>query len=180
MAKKDTMRITIRSRLRSYMYNRVQYLRGKVYNLDRPLAEALLATGEFKIAVLPPPDPRAKKRAKAAAIVDTLAGLPDDSLDKLLRLADMSAKESKDAGQATLDSEDEAEIVGVDLSEEEDDIKVKPKGVITTESLKPEEAKEPKQARRAPAEGDKPKKKVKAKKTARKPKKAKAETLADL
>jgi len=171
----DTMRITIRSRLRSYMFNRVQYMRGKVYVLARPLAEQLLATGEFKVAILPPPDPRAKQRTKAAALINTLAGLPGDALDRLMRLANTEAQASADAG-----AESGPEPEPKPKTKAKPKLKAKkPKGVITSDKVAPEPAK---QSTKAAAEGEKPKPTAAAKRKGkgRRPSQAEPETLADL
>lgn len=91
---KETMRVTLATKVRSYMYDRVQYLRGQVYVLDADVAKRLLATGQFKIATLPPPDPKAVGRKKAAQLLDTLAALPDSALDRLINLAGLAATEA--------------------------------------------------------------------------------------
>jgi hypothetical protein len=157
--KQETIRVTLATKVRSFMYARVQYMRGQVYVLPAEEAKTLLATGQFKIATLPPPDPRAAKRKRATQLIDTLAALPDSALDRLMKLAGLAAAEVAD-----------------EPPKEEPEPEPEPKA-----KAKKEEAETTKATRKAKTEGA-GKTKSRTRRTAKRPAKAvpATGTLADL
>lgn len=77
-----------------------RYVKGSVYEVEDEHGQQLLATGKFEIGSMPTVNKDAeRKRDKAAAVIEMLAGMPEDFLDKLLRMG--TAEQAELAATAT-------------------------------------------------------------------------------
>jgi hypothetical protein len=97
------MRVTVATKNRSVTVGATCYVRGEVYEVDDATGTELIASGRFKVATVPPPDPRVKQRARAEALIDRLASMPDEVLDRFERFLSYGEGEAVAAAKAKKD-----------------------------------------------------------------------------
>jgi hypothetical protein len=101
------MRIMVATQNPSLTYYGQRYIRGEVYEVDDDLGAKLRASGDFKIATMPPPDPKQAGMDRAARLLDRLASLPDGAIERFERMLGYADSEA----QAEAEKDDGAEVV---------------------------------------------------------------------